>query len=70
MGILLLLREENFYMEYCLDSSCSTFNPQETSVHCHKEYGNVVDSTLILSFWPVIRYINNNLVKPSLLLYN
>ena len=42
MGILLLLREENFYMEYCLDSSCSTFNPQETSVRCHKEYGNVL----------------------------
>ena len=62
MGILLLLREENFYMEYCLHSSCSTLNPQETSVQCHREYGNVVDSTLILSFCPVVSYINSNLM--------
>lgn len=61
MGILVLLRAENFYMEYCLVSSCS-FNPQETYVLCHTAHGNVVGFTLILSFCPMVNYINSNLM--------
>lgn len=59
MGIL--LRAENFYMEYCLVSSCS-FNPQETYVLCHTAHGNVVGFTPILSFCPMVNYINSNLM--------